>query len=359
MVVQKISKAEFNPRVLEAIRNKIINKYRRCKNPSKQQQKAERLLHDKKFLEEVKIVLVHFGDDFFMLRALPMAKQKKIIKSNPILKYNPPGADYEFRMASYVAPQLLGIEGQIAQKCKLLELMQLRWRQFCGDRHIDHRWDGNLDSLGDYADPPIKIYPRDIPYIGKKKIIIEIDERATEKAVRARWSEVEKLQNEFLSGKTEDRPNYGRDLCWYDLKQAGFPIAEIARVWLKSFPGEVELLALGGFKKSYPKELSEAVKGRVFEDAVLIKEIKSGGLTDDLKQAFKKVVGLYAPKLKLDKPKKRSKTPHRDSTKDKERKTFTAIEEVINKAITRMDDDLKKPWKFPETKIPFSIDTHK
>jgi hypothetical protein len=172
-------------------------------------------------------------------------------------------------------PAIAEGEGPDPQILVSIELDVSKWKQFCQRWNISPNWDGNLSSLQKCLGRPVELYWIEGEQEGAPTLLIEVNNWTTLKDVRAAWGEVEDLQNEIWK-KQEKKTNFARDLCWYDLtKEHGLKPKDIAKLWEKYFPHEIDLLVARRMKE----DISEAdLKGRRLDDNELLKAIKSGFL---------------------------------------------------------------------------------
>ena len=273
-------------------------------------QRSELLKRNKFFLEEYQGFKQRVGKLFFKVKNLDDKETITLKKDNILLKLDYPPVDYRkishsknininryaklygdryfkyalnLDIAIYNPPA--NIEEGILNKQEVLRRYINKWEDFCERWDIKCKWNGDIQNLEKYLREPVEIYRDNDLNILKFSYFIRINQWATIEDVRAKWSKVEKLQKEFWSrGKKEFRTNFGRDLIWHDLaKKYNLQPSQIAGIWIKNFPQDIELLIIRRFKKYID---NDDLGGRVLDDKLLLKEIKEGFLSDKYKCAF-------------------------------------------------------------------------
>lgn len=165
------------------------------------------------------------------------------------------------------------------------------WREFCDRWHLDPRWNGRLGSLKKYIKAPIEL--RCLEDREKKlgAILIMIDNWTILDDIKAIWGMVEKYQNKLWK-KREKLSKFMRDIVWYDLhKKHKLKYREIAEIWDKSFPEEVDSLHIKNFRKDIDTiDLEE----KELDDDTLIHELKSGFLSEKYGKYYKESRTYYS-----------------------------------------------------------------
>jgi len=97
--------------------------------------------------------------------------------------------------------------------------------------------------------------------LNKPGISIEIDPWTTRNQLLQFWPLIAKKQKELFGERFESKANFGRDLCWYDLKRGlGLSERQIAKLWPKFYPKEFDKI----FRNS--KEERQPVENEPLED---------------------------------------------------------------------------------------------
>jgi len=157
------------------------------------------------------------------------------------------------------------------------------WRIFCNRWLIKDEWEGILDTLCLHLRNPVEIYFNELGWRsfkekGKWAFFIRINAATTLNDIKDKWKYVELIKKGIL-GKYESRPNFGRDLRWHDLKNIyKLSPKQIAKLWQKTNPKDIDLLALKRMKTEENSNLG-------MENTVeLLAEIKSDPFLPELRE---------------------------------------------------------------------------
>jgi len=189
------------------------------------------------------------------------------------------------------------------------------WKKFCARWLISDEWDGALEDLSHFLRNPTEIYFSNplfhrIEEKGSWAFFIRINASTTLNDIKDKWKMIELIQKRIL-GKYESKANFGRDLCWHDLKyRHGLSPKQISDLWEKTNPKDIDLLAIKKVKAKEKNDLSEE------NDIELLEEVTSDPSLALLKEEF-----------------------------DKERENYRngkypLLTDVIKKAIKRMDKQI-------------------
>lgn len=293
-------------------------------------QRYELLIRNRSFSKELKETKKKLGGDiFFKVRAInPMEimsdlSEKNILLANDYPKHPP------LKTVGGVYVKNLGPGIDINKKLKIFtdDYMPL-WETFCERWQISAEWDGNLSSLRGSLKGPVELEIVEDKKKGVSSIIIKIDKWTILNDIREIWSEIEKYQNKLWK-KEEKRTNFARDLCWYDLsKVLGLKLSNIAKIWIKHFPNEINLLVIRRIKKDID---NEDFKGRDLSDPKLLHEVKSGFLAEKYKEYFKGERDFYITGKSI-------------TTTFKEGKFNIPFVDLIKKAISRMEKQIRQMY---------------
>jgi hypothetical protein len=201
------------------------------------------------------------------------------------------------------------------------------WEMFCDRWDISFEWNGEPDQLKyklkksadidyqknkteredseefkqqvleDDTDSEImeqKLDEYDMQWLHWKRtyLRINIDAYATIDDVKNIWGKIKKLQRKVFLYKSEAKSNFGRDLCWYDLrKNYGLSIGKIADYWIRFRSDDADIIALNYFKKKNRPEIRKALRGEttllnVDKEKELLNKILSGSLKEELYEDF-------------------------------------------------------------------------
>lgn len=312
----------------------VLKSYRR--DLDKTTQRSELLKRNEPFCKEFQGFKNRVGETFFKVKGLDDEELLKVHKYNILYKLDYPVVDYSASLRAKniktdrywkssinldVAPdeKPKNLREKISNKHYVLRNYVRQWAEFCGRWHIETEWDGVINHLEQYVRPNVEIYS-DWEYdIQQAFIYIRITEWATLEDIRSKWDIIENLQNEMW-GKKESRANFGRDLIWYDLsKEFRLKASEIAELWNKHYPQDIDLLVIKRYRKQIEKN---DIGGNVYDDRTLLNEVRSGRLANEHKKYFEEERHYYATgKIKKGSKYISSASPFVD---------------VIKKAITRM-----------------------
>jgi len=240
----------------------------------KKSQRAELLKRNKKFFEEYEDIIKWFPDaeKFFKVKKINYRNLRKVSKNNPLIKlrYTKYKHKHWIEKENEALNSVLEkgpikvdnftfdpLDWEITSRALIFDEHLEKWKQFCERWYIDFNWDGNIKTINEFHYNSVEIYvnennsSRTRDYSEKEKwaFFIRFNEWTTIEDIRASWKYIDKIQKNIL-GKQEKRPNFGRDLCWYDLKvKYGLSPSQIAKIWIEKFPENIDVLALRRLKK--------------------------------------------------------------------------------------------------------------
>lgn len=320
----------------------LISSYKKVSD--KTVQRSELLKRNPLFINELEGFIKRVGTTFFQVKDIDRLELEKETKGNILLRLNYPNVEYVKDLKSKQRPERLdrywteltnqdyafhspgkSVRDDIMNKTQVLSNYRSKWEEFCERWHIEPEWSGNADELKRFARQNVEIFQDWDHNIQKHSILISINEWTTLDDIRSKWDEIEQHQNS-LWGKKERRPNFARDLIWFDLatKHKKKP-SEIAKIWDANYPHDVDLLVLRRYRKDINvKDLG----GKIWEDFDLLKEIKSGQLQNKYKVLFEDERFYYI----TGKIKKGSKHIS----------TMSPFVDVIKKAIKRMAEQISE-----------------
>jgi len=188
-----------------------------------------------------------------------------------------------------------------------------QYMKFLRKWHISSNWDGEINSLSKFIkDTPIIIYDafsacestihlrEQEPLPDESEfdyLYLKIDAWTSLEDIKKIWPRIQDLQKKIFDFKAEQKTNFGRDLCWYDLKkQHKLSYGQIAKLWINYCPGDIDSIRIKSFKKENEEEIKTKLKGKtsVFDDNQnLLNMIKSGKLGNNLKSDFKEKKEIY------------------------------------------------------------------
>lgn len=192
----------------------------------------------------------------------------------------------------------------VINRCELEVLSRYieEWMDFCHRWNINHEWQGELNSLHKFIKETPQIVCRsDDMLVAEKKLkastiepinkelryrylYLKLDAWTGLKDIKKIWPRIEKLQKVIFEYKAEEKANFGRDLCWFDLyKGKNLSYSKIAKVWVENFPDDIDLLVLKSFKREHLKEIKRELKGEtsvLLDNKILLKEIIEGRLKE-------------------------------------------------------------------------------
>jgi len=184
------------------------------------------------------------------------------------------------------------LDKNIAYRREILARYHTYWFGFCSAREIAYEWNGNLSDLEEFiADPIIGFYiePSDV-YL---PIHLRIGPWTTQSDVIKIWGEIQKLQKE-VSHKEKESPNFGRDLCWYDLnKKYNLSPGKIAKLWTNKCREEIDMAIIKRIKHKHRELETE-------DDQKILKKIMSDKNLSEIKEEFEYlresyIKGPYSP----------------------------------------------------------------
>ncbi len=295
--------------------NKNISKILALRNEElgKNAQRAELLVRNDLFLSELQKVSQYIGSEFHRIEKVPDSKLEMASDDNILIELNYPKTkgtaakelekeieilvnDVEKELngyelwspLSYAAgwiemPQDTQLETVIFYKYYKLELYRELWERFCGKWNINPKWNANLRNFRKFQGPPVSMGV-DFPYsflfpLSALPIIIQIGPWTTLEDIRKVWVKIERIQKRRFY-KEESSANFTRDICWYDLNtKLKMKPRQIAELWVKEFPKEIDILVMRRVKKQY-KELSEE------NELELLDEINVDSSLHELKTQF-------------------------------------------------------------------------
>ncbi len=185
-----------------------------------------------------------------------------------------------------------------------------KFNKFCLRWHIHIAWDGNIDTLSEFIKDSPEIICEPVNYylvngsiyLPEKEIVrsegleginylyIKVDAWTSLENIKEAWPRIEEFQRTIFSYKAELKSNFSRDLCWYDLKTThNLSSSKIAKLWIKHFPKDIDLLVVKKFKKDNEESLKEKLQGEtsLLEDySELLNMIKTGRLGEEIKSNF-------------------------------------------------------------------------
>ncbi len=270
-------------------------------------QRSELLKRNTLLLKEYKGFRNRVGDTFFKVKDLHIERKENESQDNLLLKLNYPVVDYtsplrkkdvkrdrywnnSINLDSPIYDKPANLKEEIFNRNEVLRKYKEKWEEFCERWLIEPEWDGDFQTLEKYARKPVEIYSDWDYNIQQSSLMIRINEWTTVDDIKARWTEVEELQNKIW-GKRERRTNFSRDLIWYDLaKKHNMKAAGIATLWIKNYPEDIDLLVIRRFRKDInPADLV----GRGLDDKELVVEVKKGFLSSKYKASFEGELDFY------------------------------------------------------------------
>jgi len=292
-------------------------------------QRYELLSRNSTFVKELKETKKKLGGDiFFKVRDInPMEimsdlSEKNILLVNDYPKHPP------VKTVGGVYVKNLGPGVDINKKLKIFTDDYIpRWVTFCERWHILAEWDGKLNSLRGNLKGSVELEIVEDKKKGVSAIIIKIDNWTILNDIREIWNEIEKYQNKLWK-KEEKRTNFARDLSWHDLyKVVGLKLSDIAKIWINSFPDDIDLLVIRRIKKEIEKE---DFKDRNLSDTELLHEVKSGSLKK-YKDYFEGERDFYITGISA-------------TTKSPKGKFNIPFVDVVKKAISRMETQISQMY---------------
>jgi len=178
------------------------------------------------------------------------------------------------------------------------------WEKFCERWHVKSGWDGKLENLNKFMRNPVEIYyntmtdRHNFEDASKWAFFLRINAWTTLEDIKDRWGTIERIQRKIL-GKPEKKANFSRDLCWYDLyKKYNLTPKQIAELWTKKCPEDIDILVIRRIKKIEKEQLSEE------DELELLKEIKTDPNLNELRNEFEEereayINGKYPPFLEV------------------------------------------------------------
>lgn len=199
------------------------------------------------------------------------------------------------------------------------------WGLFCYRWSISSSWNGKISKLEDFVDSSVKIsYAKasdsgdekfslkefetdltvdawimglhgenDLDWLSasRNEISINILPETTIYDIRKKGPEIEKLQRSIFSYKSEAKSDFGRDLCWFDLREKfKLSVRRIAELWIEHRPDDAENMALRFYRKKFKDSILSDLNGAgntLKNDEKLLHEIKQGNLQDNSWAIFK------------------------------------------------------------------------
>lgn len=227
-------------------------------------QKAELMIRNKFFMEELKETPVNFKGYYFEKNG------------NDLIYHGKNG--YKIDMSNFE-----------------------KFNNFCKKWNISTDWDGKINTLSKFIKETPQIVTSsinllilnghlssgDIEYFDynefheRECLYLKIDPWTSQKDIKEIWPRIEKLQKIVFHYKAELRSTFSRDLCWYDLKNKfKLSYGQISKFWIEYCPEDIDLLVMKRIKRKEKKDLSQ-------EDAKeLLKEIRNDKSMNDLKTQF-------------------------------------------------------------------------
>lgn len=286
---------------------KLIKTYK--KQINKTIQRSELIKRNNLFNEELTGFINRVGETFFEVHPLKNEIFKQS-EDNILLKLNYPQEDFSDKsfsdpnveikedrywksFANLDAPisnPANTLRKRIHNKINIFQSYKRQWNIFCKRWHIEDTWNSDIDTLTNYARENIEIYKDWDPLLQKASLLISINEWTTLDDIKNKWAKIENYQYIYL-GKKEQRPNFARDLIWYDLStDYNMTPSEIANLWNKYYPEDIDILVTRRFRKDIPKN---ALNGKVLDDIDLLKEIHSGTLKETYEKSFEEERKFY------------------------------------------------------------------
>jgi hypothetical protein len=295
---------------IESLSRQIKKKYIKY---DKKAQKAELLKRNERFLSDLKR-LKEFFPDFSKFRKIKLRyptglyinpysdhkapnNTKDINVNNPLIKLNYSKYKHKnwitienkkiqyFRSADFLNTHPNPLLFELDYRAGVFNSHFNLWKSFCNRWLINDDWDGELNTISDYLRNPTEIYfsreySGTFEEKGKWAFFIRINAWTALNDIRDKWQLIELIQKHIL-GKYESRTNFGRDLCWYDLKRLnGLSPKQISEFWEKAYPKDIDLLAI---RKIISKEKNDLVG----EDGMaLLQELASDPSLATLKEEF-------------------------------------------------------------------------
>jgi|GEM_PF-2742226 len=241
-------------------------------------QRAELIARNKTFLKELAAIratsdIIDFSEMLEFFHFVLEANEKKGI---PITRIDRSG---DTTLASHLVwPDMPGL------RTPYMEHSLRLWIRFCKQWNIRPEWDGIVTSLRKFIETPLEFYWIEGEEDDAPALLLRINSWTALKDIRGAWGQVESLQNEMWK-KQEKRTNFARDLCWYDLtKLHALKPKDIAKLWAKYFPKEIDLLVVRRMKEEIPES---HLMGRRPDDGELLKAIKVGFLSDQYRAEYR------------------------------------------------------------------------
>jgi len=317
------------------------------------------------FKTELKEIHNILGGTFFRIKFLPRAKLENETSNNPLLKFNYPEDKKLLKLLGY---KTLGFKKDIPSKIRrkkyVFDAHYLIWREFCDKWQIRYSWDGKRKTLKNYDIYSVRIGTIQRHTVGRKRIIIEIDNKAKIEEVIDKWKIVKKLQNEELGGKEEEKANFYRDLCWYRLSKEGdLSASQIAEIWNKNYPDDIDLLVIRRVRKSLKSHIENRLAGKNMYDNQLLEYIKNGEWSDviiDCDDDDDENGGKYGKYFNDERDyyvtgRQKGKEIRKEI---KLTQTTPLFIDVVTKAINRMKEQLSKRPLMPPEQKPLTITYH-
>lgn len=287
------------------------------KNLDKKSQRAELLIRNEKFQEDLNEFIKWLPDSnkFFLVKkvypndppytysyAIPTEKHMKLSKKNILikLKYTKYKRKYwiekENKSLEVGWKEDHSLQYEYHHRASAFSNHLNKWMDFCDRWLINSDWDGKLESLYRFQRSLVEIYYNDSirrSFEDKDKwiFLIRFNAWTTLEDIKNKWHTIEKIQKKIL-GKPEQKANFGRDLCWYELyKNHKKSPSKIAKLWIEYCPEEIDLLVIrrikGDIKKAIEKEEKlKEFRGRVLEEDEILETIKSGKLVKKVKDYY-------------------------------------------------------------------------
>lgn len=304
----------------------ILNRIKKSKREyDKKTQRAELLIRNKQFIKGLKKTPADFVVDF---EDRSKFKTKKISVD---------GVDLYINVESFS-----------------------KFKKFCLRWHIYSTWDGNIDTLSEFIKDSPEIICEPVNYLlvngriyfpdkeiirsedleGINYLYIKVDAWTSLEKIKEIWSRIEEFQRTIFNYKAELKSNFSRDLCWYDLKtKFNLSYGKIAKLWIKHFPEDIDLLVVKKFKKDNEESLKEKLQGQTsfLEDYLkLLNMIKTGRLGEEIRSNFDEDRDYYI------------------TGKTEYNKVTPRFIDAINKAVKRMKSYINQMYESPQALISLS-----
>jgi len=140
-----------------------------------------------------------------------------------------------------------------------------------------------------YKDDSIRFFSRTPIAISYKKpnpfnpgcINIRINNQTTLQHIKNIWPKIERFQKEYLSYKSEDKPTFSRDLCWYDLHtKYNLSPRKIADLWNKYHPEDINLIVIKRVMRNDKETSLEGTNPRELLEDIKVDPKKYPGMKD-------------------------------------------------------------------------------